>query len=176
MHKAGLFKNAISKVKECHLPGKRIRRESMDEEIDFENEVLGESRKEQLQPKMRSAIIQNEKRITPYQSNPQEPIYKKLQVIKNPIRIETKQFGDKKLIIKRGVSTTASKKIIPQSNVQSVLNKSDNLTWKHDLFTDVQQGYFKLFVRNLPLSVSQEELNEIFSEYGPVSGLNVKPS
>ena len=167
----GIFKNAITKVKECHLTRFQNNYNNiLDDEIDFDNEKLGDSKLEIQQTKMRSAIIQNEKKITPYQSNSlKDNKLGKINIVKNK-KLVTKIIGEKKIILKRG-SSSVNKKVVPNSH--KILNKSDNFTWKHDLFDDLPNKNYKVFIRNLPNSVAQSELNDIFSEYGNISGINV---
>ncbi len=171
----GIFKNAITKIKECHLTARRLDSKDvnmLDDEIDFENEKLGET-VEVPQTKMRSAIIQNEKKITPYQMK-NEVSYKRIKIIKNDnvnsSKIITKNIGEKKILLKRKLSPLI-RKINPITNQN--LNKSDNFTWKHDLFTDIPTSNYKLFIRNLSNMVTQNDLHQILSEYGIISGINV---
>ena len=170
----GIFKDAITKIKECHLTARRFESKDcnmLEDEIDFENERLGEPI-EVPQTKMRSAIIQNEKKITPYQMKDDVPI-KKIRIIKNNIDNSSKlvrNIGDKKILLKRRLSPSI-KKINPISHPN--LNRSDNFTWKHDLFSDIPTNNYKVFIRNLSNMATQNELNEIFSEYGIISGINV---
>ena len=165
----GIFKNAITNVKECHLSSRKDNI-SLDEEIDFDNVKLGDSKYDAPHTKMRSAIILNEKKITPYQmhSNIDKKI-KHLNVVKHIKKIVTKSIGDKKILLKRH-TTLSPKRILSNSNI---INKSDNFTWKHDLFSEIPKKNYKVFIRNLSISVTQEKLNDIFSEYGVISGINV---
>ena len=164
----GIFKNAITKVKECHLTSIKDSNDIMDDEIDFENQKLGESQYEPPNSKMRSAIISNEKKNTPYQmSSNSESKVKHLIVVKNNKKT-VKTIGNKKILLKRQSSPS---NILPNNKF---LNKSDNFTWKHDLFNDIPKINYKVFIRNLSLSVTQEKLRDIFSEYGIISGINVK--
>ena len=170
----GIFKNAITKLKECHLTSNRsIAKDIMtlEDEIDFDNQTLGESKIPIIHTKMRSAIIQNEKKITPYQLKSNlDNNESNLKIIKNNFKFITKIIGEKKIILKRSVSSI-SKKIIP--NNHNIINKSDDFTWKHDLCSDMINKNYKVFIRNLSNSVVKSELYEIFSQYGVISGINV---
>jgi len=151
-----LFSNAIKQVKNTKntftiptLSKSKLYSSNMDEEIDFHSE----SKKIGGSPsKLRSTIETRENEFTPYMKS---------------ISFVKKNNGTPNKIL-------INKRITKDNQLDKIIVKKDNTSWKHDLFVDdSEKENYVVFIRNLPRYMTKSKLMDYFSKYGDIIGLNV---
>ncbi|ORC90200.1 RNA-binding protein [Trypanosoma theileri] len=78
----------------------------------------------------------------------------------------------------RYATTEQAKRAIAEVNGQNVRGRTISVHWAKKQHDDTPVGearkkIFKLFVRNIPLDVTLEQLKELFRQYGPVKEISI---
>lgn len=186
MDRKNIFTNALKDIrknssKKHKAPTSKLYSEqSDDDEIDFEKEsrTLGKSR-EREHKSVRSVVIKGALSSNPYpESRPK--IIKLAELKANPLKVLTKTDINGKMILRTKEIASEDYKpgkgALKLSNTKLSTKKAlaESDSWKHDLYNEIPRHNFLVFIRNMPRVLTESRINDIFSEYGTILGVNVR--